>query len=367
VDSLREAFERARGSGVVRPLDHEGLGYQRLDDDAAGLHRGTVLVEGRVVPFFPSIARVFALEAGIRHNLEGRFAVEEKIDGYNIRIVRAAGRLVAFTRGGWLCPFTTDRLPDLAELGPVFDEQPDAVICAEIAGPGNPYLDAFCPHVGEDVALFAFDLMHLDRREPAPIDQRDRLLDAHRVPRPPGFGLMALADLDRLRQVVIELDARGSEGVVLKPVAGGMRLKYVTPASDLALILRNTDRLAELPGEYFTGKLVRLVMAARELGLEDRLPEIEQRLGRALLGGFRAALEQLEDQGVISHTVTIRLRDPSVAERIIADLDHRSDLVQIREVEREQRGEHLHLTLKKTFQRSTSFLKTIGDGHPVVD
>ena len=41
-----------------------------------------------------------------------------KVDGYNVRIVRLAGRLVPFTRGGFVCPFTDDRLADVSPHPP---------------------------------------------------------------------------------------------------------------------------------------------------------------------------------------------------------------------------------------------------------
>jgi len=169
------------------------------------------------------VGRVFVLEEGARRNLPGPSAVEEKIDGYNVRILRAggrSGRLVAVVRSGYVCPFTTDRLPDLADLEPLFDEDPDLVLCAEVAGPENPYLHGQVPRVREDVALFAFDLMHLDRSGVLPVAEADAILDRHRLPRVPRLGVLEPGDAAGLREAALRLDAQGSEGMVLKPLAG---------------------------------------------------------------------------------------------------------------------------------------------------
>ena len=71
------------------------------------------------------------MKPGLRQQFPGYFWAEEKMDGYNVRVARVGDRVVAITRGGYLCPFTSDRLPDLLDLT-IFEQHPDLIPCAEI-------------------------------------------------------------------------------------------------------------------------------------------------------------------------------------------------------------------------------------------
>jgi putative ATP-dependent DNA ligase len=154
---LAEARELQR----IRELEYEGLRYLRFSDKHHGIPRGTVMLDGRVVPGYPSIGRIFTLEAGLRGNIHGPFLAEEKVDGYNVRVVRHEGVCLAFSRGGFVCPFTTDRLADLGPFDALLTDEPELVVCGEVAGPDNPYINAAVPAVDHDIAFFAFDLMQL--------------------------------------------------------------------------------------------------------------------------------------------------------------------------------------------------------------
>lgn len=81
------------------------------------------------------------IESGVPRHFKGSFFAEEKVDGYNAKVVNVAGRILAFTRSGQVCPFTTDRILDFLPT-PFFEDHPEWIICAEIAGPDNSYIEA---------------------------------------------------------------------------------------------------------------------------------------------------------------------------------------------------------------------------------
>lgn len=363
-DGAQSVLELARGKDRAETLAYRGIEYVRLLDDVAGLRRGTCVVQGRLLPVYPSIGRIFALRAGIRRTFSGPFQAEEKVDGYNVRIVRVDGRSVAFTRGGYLCPFTTDRLPDLVDLDSLFDEAPDAVVCAEVAGPGNPYIQVPCAHAECDVGLFAFDVM---RGRLLPPPEADALLERHGVPRAPRVGVFGPEDFEPIREAVLRLDGLAVEGVVLKDLAGGPRVKYVTPTVNLSDLVEDGSLLAELPPAFFTSRLLRLVMGLDELGLWDRTREVEARLGHGLVGELRRALEGVRRTGIVSRTFTVRLRKAESADALLSHLSRSSRTVQVHEVERRTAGAYLLLTFRKTFLQSTSYLKTLLGGEALVD
>jgi putative ATP-dependent DNA ligase len=361
------AVGRALESGHARTLDFEGLQYVRFVDDSRDASRGTVVVGDRVIPTYPHIGRIFALERGVQSHFEGPLQAEEKIDGYNVRIAQVDGTPLAWTRGGYVCPFTTDRLPELADLEPLFREHPDLVVCAEVAGPENPYLHGQVPQVEQDVALFVFDLMRCGPSGFVPVEQRDGLLQQFGIPRSQRLGRFEPGDIEGLRRVVLDLDARGSEGMVLKPLGEGRRVKYVTPQVNLADIVEDASLLAELPGEFFSSRIVRLAIGLQELGLEERSHEMAQRLGTALLEDFEQALHRFHRRGAVSQLFRIRMRSPARAAALFEHLKRASSRVNVREVERWWDGQHYRITLEKIFQQSTGWLRTVLEGVSVVD
>ncbi len=141
------------GKGGIVEDEFEGIRYVRFRDSArGGFRRGTVVFEnGDVVPGFPHIKRIVQLEnGGVRRVFKGGepFYVEEKVDGYNVRVVKVGRRILALTRGGgFVCPFTTERILDFVDEG-FFRDYPDLVLVGgEMAGPESPYIVEGPPYV----------------------------------------------------------------------------------------------------------------------------------------------------------------------------------------------------------------------------
>lgn len=100
-------------------LEHchaEELTYFRLTQEFKKYHRGTIFYEKDIIPGYPRIPRILHLENGIKRYFRDKFYLEEKMDGYNVRVCLINNRPVTFTRGGFICPFTTDRIGDLIDL-----------------------------------------------------------------------------------------------------------------------------------------------------------------------------------------------------------------------------------------------------------
>jgi len=215
---------------------YRGRTYQRLPDARRGVERGTVLVAGTAVRGFPSIPRVLVLETGVPAFFSGRFAVEEKLNGYNVRIADVGGPL-AFTRGGIVCPFTTPKARELLDLEAFFADHPEKMLCAEFVGPENPYTAHAYPDV-DSLGVRVFDVRDRETGRPLPVEERRDLLDDYGFPQPEFFGVLdpetAVPDL---YDVLDDLDERGREGVVMQSVDGRDLLKYTTAhthADDLA-------------------------------------------------------------------------------------------------------------------------------------
>jgi len=364
---LPEPFQHALDHHKAR---HEprprGGDYLRLTDDVHGSPRGTLLWDDRLVPGYPHIGRILQLETGLAQQFSGPFWVEEKVDGYNVRVARLGDEVLAFTRGGFVCPFTTDRLPDLLDLT-LFEDHPDVVVCAEVAGPDQPYVVGHPPQVQEDVQIFVFDLMRIGEPGFLPDADLDALAAHYGLPRVTRFGRLAPSEWRQAGELLRALNAERREGVVLKEIGPpGRRAKYVTGASCIDDILATVDNLPQLPAEYFTGRVLRLALFLAEQG-ENALPTVREQLGRAFVDGLLDALGRFRRDHRVSHTHRCRLRDRESAERLMAHLRRHEGPIQVIERRLEWDGGHWVLELEKVYAGMTGLLGHLLAGGIVFD
>lgn len=163
IDLLKDAKKKGK------LIEHdEEIKYIRFREDFRSIQRGTVIVQTtletsgrgtsepgtRIIRGFPHILRIFSLEKGIQKNMQGdSFHAEEKIDGFNLRVAKINGNLFAFSRGGFIDWFSTEKVRDMG-YERLFNDYPEAVLCGEMVG-NTPYTP---PTSTFDVRLFVFDI-----------------------------------------------------------------------------------------------------------------------------------------------------------------------------------------------------------------
>ncbi|MCK5689661.1 RNA ligase [Myxococcota bacterium] len=362
-----EVVAQAIEAAKISELEFNGIPYLRFREDVHHWRRGTVRIGGHWIQAYPSIGRIFVLKRGLEKNFPDEFWLEEKMDGYNIRVVRLDGQIIPFSRGGFVCPFTYDRLPDLVDLHPFFDEHPQRVVCAEIAGPENPYIQAENARIKEDIEFFAFDLMDLDTTGFVPLATRDELFEKYKIPRARSFGAFNFQKCDEVRELIVQLGHDGSEGLVIKPPEVGVRAKYVTPDINIDDIRHDATLLMELPADFFKNRIIRLAIDLDDLKLRERKEEMAQALGDALLTGALEALTQLHKSHTVSKVFSVRLRSTKNVDRLMEHLNSASTKIQVREISRSVEGEYCRLIFQKTYLKSTATLFTILDGQLIFD
>ena len=309
-------LEQALEQGRAREQQFADLTSCRLLESVGGFARGSVVLPGgRVLPAYPSIARIQSLAAGLPRQFDGPFHAEEKIDGFNVRILREGDAIYAFSRGGFVCPFATDRVPDFIDPR-VFEEDPELILCAEIAGPDTPYMEGTSAQVEDDIGLFVFDMMRRDHAGFLPHAETRGMAERFALPLPPQHGRFHPDDPEPLRERILELDSRGVEGLVLKAEDNGVRAKYVTGRSCINDIRVCGGQLLDLPPEYFTHRLMRLAIFLTEHGRTGD-PEIERALGRAFLEGMADAVASSERIGHVGQHYRCRFREHANALRFI--------------------------------------------------
>lgn len=360
---IQQVLEHRKG----RRTSYADCDYVRLMDEFRGLPRGTALFDHGTVYGYPRIGRFLNLQTGLSEHFDGPVWAEEKVDGYNVRIFRVGACLLALTRGGFACPFTTDRLPDLLDPA-IFDDHPDLVVCAEVAGPETPYMEGGPPFIAEDVELFVFDLMRWDRPGFLPQAQKHRLLERYGLPAVAMYGRYDHRDLSGIQQLLVRLNEEGREGVVFKEEAGdGHRAKYVTSNSSVADIRVTAYNILDLPPEYFTNRILRLALFLEEQGLE-RSPQLSRALGDAFLGGLVDAIRQYEAEQKVYRTFRCRFREKANAEQLIEHLEGTAGhQVQIKRRELRQEGGYWVLEFDRVYPGMNGLLSHLLSGGLVFD
>jgi len=281
---------KIRNREKTESLRFDDISYFRYTDREEEHGRGeAVITEGRsrrIIRDYPHICRVFRLGEGVRRYFgRGPFYAEEKLDGYNIRIVRHRGRLLAVTRGGIICPFTTE-WAEFWRAGYRFDEffneRPMASLCAEIMG-DSPYNSKRYEFVPPGLSFFCFDIMNSDGTF-LPVEEKYSVFSRLGFPCVPRLGRFTADDMDSLRSIVLDLNSRGREGLVLKSPESGRAIKFVTAESDLADLELFMMYYYDIEPGFYSSRILRVTLFAQEFGLDQG--EYAGRLGSAIMTGY---------------------------------------------------------------------------------
>jgi putative ATP-dependent DNA ligase len=337
VEVSAELFEH------VHERSFDGRRYYALPDARHGVERGTVLLDregpAAIVRGYPSVPRVLVLDEGVRSVFDADdapVAVEEKLNGFNVRIVRIAGwdgddmreergddsddgDLLAFTRGGYVCPYTTARARERLDTAAFFDAYPDAMLCAELVGPETPYTSHDYAAV-DSHAFRVFGIRDRETGEPLPVAERRERCEAYGFAQSRLFGEGDPAEVVAIAcEAIDELDARGREGVVLKSADGGRMVKHTTES-------QHHDELAyafsvpfDRGADFVFSRVVREAFQAAERDEADhRLRERAHDLGEAILLPFVETIHDVADGEPVGERQTVR----GAPHEIDALLDH---------------------------------------------
>ena len=358
-------WKEAIGKHDVVREEFDGISYYRVTKKTGSLGKGAIVTREGVLCDFPHIARIMHLENGVRKAYTQPFYVEEKVDGYNIRVARIQGRVLAFSRGAYVCPFSTDRIVDFLDAKKIFDENPGLIVCGEFAGPDNPYNIEHPPYVKEDVRFFAFDLMRLNKPQSVFVEERYKLFDAYGMPTVRRFGQFSVHTIPALKKVIEELDGAGCEGMVMKPIhPGESALKYVTLGSCMRDINVTAPLMAETMSEFYTHRIIRAAMFIHEQNRPLR-PEIFTRLGESLLKPVYESVARAARGEVIDEKYLLRFREEESIQRMIDHL-HRCK-VKFELLSKSKEGAYWHVRFARKCYASYEIFQKHLEGASHVD
>ena len=384
----------------LRTATFRGREYRHLPDYHREFDRGLVLIGDTVVRGWPKIPRTLVLREGIPRQFDGDVVIEEKLNGYNVRVAAvpsadgpdaadgssggdAAGSdarddagsegdagdddlvgrdLLAFIRGGTICPFTTALVRDRLDRS-LFAEHPGCLLCGEVIGPETPYIAHEYPGV-DSAAFRAFDVRDRETGTPLPVDERRAFLADYDVPQVPHHGRVPLDEAAESVHAVIEaLEADGREGVVMKSPDASTFLKYTTGWAN-----RDDLRYAfSLPfdrGRDFTfRRLVREAYQSIERGEDaEAARERARAIGEAILEPMLDCIETVATGDPVGERHTVRA-PPAVVDELLAHFDAQGLHLQVESDRRE--GDERVVTFLKVSRKSTDTAELYLDGHVV--
>ncbi len=326
LDLERDLVKDLLNRRVLRYMEYRDIGYLVFRREWRGFREGTsILVYSgnvKVVHGYPSIQRILLLKAMKTHFID-KVVVEEKMDGYNVRVISFNGRILALTRGGYICPYTTARIIDLygKELASLFkNEGEDIVLCGEVVGEENPYVQHYYPEAPL-FDYFVFDIMV--GKEFMPISKRDEITSKYGLKQVRRLGILLKDDISGLKRIIDRLEESGREGIVLKdPMYRVKPLKYTTTyihVNDLELGMKYP--FDEGRGFLFS-RILREIWKIYEEKLSDmELEERAKRIGLAILKPAIESIKRIEEGKAVYEEYTLRVPDIRVLDEFMEYMD----------------------------------------------
>ncbi|MBI5224044.1 RNA ligase [Candidatus Micrarchaeota archaeon] len=349
---LDEALKR----GKAQKMEQDEIEYIKFKDSLGKIERGTVITEGRVIPGYPHIKRIFTLEKGIAKNIKGKtLYLEEKIDGFNVRIAFVKDKICGFSRGGFLDLFVTEKAQEL-KLEKFFADHPEWILCGEMIG-NTPHTQ---PTKEFDVKLLIFDVID-ENGEHIPVDKKYRLLDSYKIRGTPRIGQFSKEDIKGIQSAVAKLNISGAEGAVIRSDLGEI-IKYVTAESDIKDILECAPKLFDMPIGFFYQRALRSAMFTEDFKLDQK--QYAQKLGNAILGGIINGLRDCENGHGIFEDFEILISDL----RIWSDIKKtKSKDLTIEEIWIKAQKDKFRIRFRKHYHKTTRTFNSYLNGKAIED
>ncbi len=351
-----EKIDEAVKKGKAQ-LKKEDIDYVRFRSSFKGVERGTVITGKRIIWGFPHIKRIFTLEKGIKKNIsEGTVYLEEKIDGFNVRIAKTGGKIYAFSRGGFLEFFVTEKVRELG-LEKFFEDHPKYVLCGEMLG-NTPYTK---PTNEFDVKLFVFDIDD-GHGNYLPCEMKYELLRKYNIPSVPLIGKFKADDFKKLNRLALDFNKARREGIVIKSESRRELVKYVNPNADIDDIGNCSYLFFDMPFGFFNQRMLRSAFFIRDYGLDRK--KYGKELGDFYYKGIVRALDDIASGKNIEEEFEILVKDETVWEKI---RKHAGKEVKLNLIFKRKEKNGTRIRFSKTYLRTTRLLRAYLNGRGMTD
>ncbi len=336
----------------------EEISYVRFRSTFRGVERGTVVAQGkRIIWGFPHIKRVFTLEKGIEKNIsEGTVYLEEKIDGFNVRIAGIGGEIYAFSRGGFLDAFVTEKAREMG-LEKFFKDHPKYVLCGEMQG-NTPYTK---PTKEFDVRLLVFDIDD-GHGNYLPCEMKYELLKKYNISSVPVIGKFKANDFMALNRIVRDINRARKEGMVIKSESRRDVAKYVNTNADIDDIKNCAHLFFDMPFGFFNQRVVRSAFFIRDYGLDRE--KYGKELGAAYIKGLIDALDTVASGRDIEEEFEILVEDEGIWDKIRR---HTGKEVKLKLISKRKEKGKTRIRFSKTYLRTTRLFRAFLNGKGITD
>ncbi|MDO8554264.1 MAG: RNA ligase [Candidatus Micrarchaeota archaeon] len=349
----QEMLARAKNKGKLILHDEE-IKYSRFREGSGKIPRGTVLIGERIIFGFPHIKRIFTLQKGLEKNItEDEFYIEEKIDGFNVRAILIDGKIFAFSRGGFVDPFVTEKVREI-QLEKFFSDYPNSVLCGEMIG-RTPYTrNDFEPK------LLVFDIMNADG-EYVEVEKKYEILKNYKIDSVPTFGRFTIKNMEKIKQVALKLMKEKKEGMVIKSRISN-RCKYVNPFADIHDIIGNARIMFDMPSGFFIQRVLRSAMFIRDFKLDEN--KYAKELGSAFYGKLIETLKEVEKGKLIAEEFEISIKDVSIWNKIVK---HMGKEIKLEKISEKKENGKLRIKFRKIYKRTNQKFREFLSGKGIED
>ncbi|ADI72951.1 ATP dependent DNA ligase [Methanohalobium evestigatum Z-7303] len=289
----------------------------RFDKKVSKIESGTVLYQNNgyfeLIRGFPKIKRAMAVEPAVKSHFKnsGTVSVEEKMNGYNVRVASINGDVTAFTRSGIVCPYTTERAKYLIGQE-FFEKHPEFVLYGEMVGPDNPYVPKNIYNI-ESLDFFIFDIRYKNTGEPLPVYERRKLMNDYNLNQVQLFGEYKIEEAPKnITKIIKEIGKQEREGVVIKdPQMRINAIKYTSSESNCADLREGFKFYNDFGRDYFYSRVIREGFQSVELGeSEEEFQERCLQLGRSILEPMSRTMRKVAQGEEVHDDVQIRVKEP---------------------------------------------------------
>ncbi|WP_342303703.1 RNA ligase [Methanolobus sp. ZRKC5] len=288
----------------------------RFEGHVPNFEDGTVLIDKsgsfELIRGFPKIKRAMLLEPAVKKNFGeiDSVAVEEKMNGYNVRVIDYNSKLIAFTRSGHVCPYSTERVRKFLKRD-FFIDHPDIIVYGEMVGPDNPYVQKYVYNI-ESLKFFVFDLRYKNSGEALTVHKRRELAEEYTFDNVRLFGKFNISEAPgEITKIIKELGKKGHEGVVIKdPEMVLQPMKYTCSESNCSDLHHAFKFYNETGRDFLFSRVVREGFQSYEWKEnEEDFQKRCLRLGESLLNPMKKTIAQVQAGQRISDDFKIRVGD----------------------------------------------------------
>ncbi len=324
-DKLKEFYKKGNLKFYQKHYQKQVINALQFRKAMGKIESGTMICfreNIHVIMGFPKIRRTLVLSEAIEKHFKDEIAVEEKMNGYNVRIASLDGEIIAFTRGGYVCPFTTRKAPEILDLDDFFGDNPDLVICGEMLGTENPYVSHYYPEIGK-LGFRIFDIREKLTNKPLTVEERRYMMDKYDLPSVRLFGVYSVDEApQKILELVRKLGKDGREGVVMKdPKMQIPPLKYTSSQAHDDELIYAFSFPFDLGKAFLFSRVIREGFQAHEMGESaEEIDERAQRLGKSILYPMLETIKHVSENGVAGEDLIMEVDDPEEADEFVRHL-----------------------------------------------